>query len=90
MVTTEYVVPGSCSSFGMGPGGRLGAVNRSLDSTEKVLHVVNFDLLEKMPHAASGTMGWILLTALKANMEKSALHDAAQVCKLQRQAEQLE
>ena len=47
MVTTEYVVPGSCSSFGMGPGGRLGAVNRALDSTEKVLHVVNFDLLEK-------------------------------------------
>ena len=90
MITTEFVVPGGCSSFGMGPVGRLGAVNRSPDSTEKVLHMVNFDLLEKMPHAATGTRGWILLTALKANMEKSALYDAAPVCKLQRQAEQLE
>ena len=65
------------------------AENGSPYSTEKVLQVVSSHLLDKAACTVTDTMGWILLVALKVNME-SVLHDALQVCKLKRQAEELE
>ena len=38
------------------------------DSIEKVLQVVSSYLLNKVARTATGTVGWILLTAMKANM----------------------
>ena len=56
----------------------------SPDSIEKALHVVSSRLPDKVVWTAAGTVGWIFLTALKANMG-SALCDAMQVCQLQRE-----
>ena len=56
---------------------------RSLDSLEKVLQTASSHLPDKVARSASGTMGWIFLTALKANMD-SACRQAVQVSKLQR------
>ena len=53
-------------------------VDGSLDSTEKALQAVSSHLLNKVAWTASGTVGWIFLTALNASME-GALHDAAPV-----------
>ena len=65
------------------------AVDGSLDSTEKALQVVSSRLPDKVACTATGTMGWIFLIALKADME-SALHDSVQVHELQRWEEELE
>ena len=46
-------------------------------------------MLNKVAQTAAGTMGWIFLTALKANMD-SALHDATAVYNVQRCLEELE
>ena len=43
-------------------------VDGSLASIEKVLQVVSSYLLNKAAWTAIGTVGWILLTAMKANM----------------------
>ena len=61
-------------------------VDGSLDSIEKMLEVVSSRLPNKVAQIATGTMEWIFLTALKANMD-SALCDAMQVCQLQREEE---
>ena len=41
------------------------AVDRSLDSIEKALHVVSSWLPDKAAPTAAGTMQWIFLTALR-------------------------
>ena len=51
--------------------------------------MVSSHLLNKVAQTAAGTMGWIFLTALKANMD-SALHDATAVYNVQRCLEELE
>ena len=61
----------------------------SPDSIEKALQVVSSRLPDKVVWTVAGTVGWIFLTALKANMD-SALCDAMQVCQLQREEEKLE
>ena len=43
----------------------------STQSIEKALQVVSSCLQDKAACMATDTMGWILLTALKVNMEKS-------------------
>ena len=43
-------------------------VDGSLASIEKVLQVVSSYLLNKAARTAIGIVGWILLTAMKANM----------------------
>ena len=43
-------------------------VDGSLASIEKVLQVVSSYLLNNVARTATGTVGWILLTAMKANM----------------------
>ena len=43
-------------------------VDGSLASIEKVLQVVSSYLLNKVAWTAIGIVGWILLTAMKANM----------------------
>ena len=43
-------------------------VDGSLASIEKVLQAVSSYLLNKAAWTAIGTVGWILLTAMKANM----------------------
>lgn len=48
-----------------------------------------FLFADKEVWTASGTLGWIFLTALKVNMD-SAFHDAVQVPELQRPEEGLE
>ena len=50
----------------------------STQSIEKALQVVSSCLQDKAACMATDTMGWILLTALKANMG-NALPDAARV-----------
>ena len=64
-------------------------VGSSPDSIEKALQVVSSHLPDKVAWIAAGTVGWIFLPALKANMD-SALCDATQVCQLQRLEEELE
>ena len=59
------------------------AADRSLDSLEKVLQTASSRLPDKVARTASGTLGWIFLTAQKANMD-SACRQAVQVSKLQR------
>ena len=54
-------------------------VDGLLASTEKALQAVSSLLLHRLP----GTVGWIFLTALKANMD-SALSDAVLGCSAQR------
>ena len=51
--------------------------------------MVSSHLLNKVAQTAAGTMGWIFLTTLKANMD-SALHDATAVYNVQRCLEELE
>ena len=58
-------------------------VDGSLDSIEKMLEVVSSRLPNKVAQIATGTMGWIFLTALKANMD-SALCDAMSEHSVQR------
>lgn len=65
------------------------AVDGSLDSPEKALQVVSSRLPDQVAHTAPGTVGWIFLIALKADMD-SALCDAVQVHELQRWEEKLE
>ena len=64
------------------------AVDTSRDGTEKVLQVVSSHLPNKAARSVSGTMGWVFLIALKANMD-SALHDAPGHS-MQRRLEELE
>ena len=45
----------------------------SPDSIEKLLEAVSFHLLNKAAQTAAGSVGWIGLTALKANMESCSL-----------------
>ena len=71
------------------PGEDWEEVGGSLDSTGKAFQVVSSHLLNKVAQTAAGTMGWIFLTALKANMD-SALHDATPACNVQRCLEELE
>ena len=61
----------------------------SLGSTESALQEVSSHLPNKTAQTAAGTMGWVFLTDLKANMD-GALCDAAPVHKLQRQEKELE
>ena len=63
-------------------------VDSSLDSIVKMLDVVSSCLPNKVVQIAAGTMGWIFLTALKANMD-SALCDATSVHSVQRSLEEL-
>ena len=63
-------------------------VDGSLDSIEKMLEVVSSRLPNKVAQIATGTMGWIFLTALKANMD-SALCDAMSEHSVQRTLEEL-
>ena len=63
-------------------------VDGSLDSIEKMLEVVSSRLPNKVAQIATGTMGWIFLTALKANMD-SALCDAMSEHSVQRSLEEL-
>ena len=51
--------------------------------------MVSSHLLNKVAQTAAGTMGWIFLTALKANMD-SAHHDATRACNVQRCLEEPE
>ena len=64
-------------------------VDRSLDSTEKALQVVSSHLPDKVAWIAAGTVGWIFLPALKANMD-SALCIALLICNVQRDLEELQ
>lgn len=64
------------------------AVDGSQDSIEKVLEAVSSPLPNKAALTAAGSVGWIFLTALKVNMDQ-ALHDAEQVCNVQRCLEEL-
>ena len=66
-----------------------GAVDGSLDSTEKVLQVVSSYLLNRWQGNVADTMGQIFLTALKANTDR-ALCDALPECNVQSRLEQLE
>ena len=52
----------------------------SLESIEKAFQGVNSHLQDKAACTATGSVGWIFLTALKANMDS----DAVQVRELQR------
>ena len=45
----------------------------SLDSIEKALQAVSSSLPNKAARIATGTMGWIFLIALKANMDSAFL-----------------
>ena len=63
-------------------------VDGSLDSIEKMLEVVSSRLPNKVAQIATGTMEWIFLTALKANMD-SALCDAMSEHSVQRSLEEL-
>ena len=63
-------------------------VDTSRDGTEKVLQVVSSRLPNKAARSVSGTMGWVFLIALKANMD-IALHDAPGHS-VQRRLEELE
>ena len=65
------------------------AVDGSPDSIEKVLQAVRSHFLNKVAGTATGTVGWIFLTPLKANMN-SAVCDAAPVHSVQRCLEELE
>ena len=59
------------------------AVDGSPDSVEKVLQAVRSHLLNKVAGTATGSVEWIFLTPLKANMN-SAVCDAAPVPSVQR------
>ena len=59
------------------------AVDGSPDSVEKVLQAVHSHLLNKVAGTATGSVEWIFLTPLKANMN-SAVCDAAPVPSVQR------
>ena len=61
----------------------------SMVSIEKVFQVVSSCLPNKVARTPAGTMGWIFLTGLKANMD-NALHDSVQVHKLQIREEVLQ
>ena len=63
-------------------------VDTSRDGTEKVLQVVSSRFPNKAARSVSGTMGWVFLIALKANMD-IALHDAPGHS-VQRRLEELE
>ena len=65
------------------------AVGSLLSSIESALQAVSSHLQNKAAQTATGTLGWVFLTDLKANMD-SAPCDAAPVHKLQRQEEELE
>ena len=88
MTTTQYVVPGGVALSVWVPVEDWEAVGGSLDSPEKALQVVGSRLPDKVARPGTGTVGWIFLTALKADMD-SALRDAVQVHELQRWEEEL-
>lgn len=54
------------------------AEDGSPTTLEKVLQAVRSCLPDTVAGTATGTLGWIFLTALKVNTD-NALHDAAQV-----------
>ena len=54
-----------------------------------MLQVVSSHLLNKVTQTATGTVGWIFLTAMKANTDQ-ALCNAALVQNVQRHLEELE
>ena len=64
-------------------------MDSSPDSTEKALKALSSYLLKKVVPTAAGTVGWVFLTALKANIE-STLCDATPVCNVQRSLEELD
>ena len=64
------------------PGEDWEEVGGSLDSTGKAFQVVSSHLLNKAAWTATGTVGWIFLTALNANMD-GALRDATPVLHVQ-------
>ena len=55
------------------------AVDRLLDSNEKLLQVESSCLPNKVAWTAAGILGWIFLTALKLNTD-NVLHDAGELC----------
>ena len=57
-------------------------VGGSLDSTGKALQAVSSHLLNKAAWTATGTVGWIFLTVLHANMD-GALRNATPVLHVQ-------
>ena len=63
-------------------------MDSSLGSIESALQAMSFHLPNKTAQNAIGTMGWVFLIALKANMD-SALHDAPGHS-MQRRLEELE
>ena len=71
------------------PGEDWEAADGSPDSTEKALQVVSSSLPNKAARTSAGTVRWILLTALKVNVD-CALCDAALVCNVERHLEELD
>ena len=65
------------------------AVDGSPNSIEKALQVVSSSLPNKAERTATGTMRWILLTALKVNVD-CALCDAVLLCNVERHLEELD
>ena len=64
-------------------------VDGSLDSIEKALQAVSSSLPNKAARTATGTMRWILLTALKVNVD-CALCAAVLLCNVERHLEELD
>ena len=64
------------------------AIDGSPICTEKALHSLEEQLLEKA-WAVAGQVGWVLLMALKQNMDE-ALAEAVQVQKLRQKADALD
>ena len=54
------------------------AVDGSLDSFEKALQAVSSRLQNKAAQTAAGSVGWIFLTALKANADRTLCDTGAQ------------
>ena len=61
----------------------------SPNSIEMALQAVSSRLMNKMAQTAAGTVGWIFLTALKANIG-SVLRDTTLVRNVERHSEELE
>ena len=64
-------------------------VDGSPDSIEKMLQDVHSHFLNKVAGTATGTVGWIFLAALKANIDQT-LCNAVLVHSVQRHLEELE
>ena len=72
----------------MGSDGRLGR-NGMVHHIKNALQAVSSLLLNKATQTATGTVGWIFLAALKANIDQT-LCNAVLVHSVQRHLEELE